>query len=79
MARVPSRSAVPFALVCVAMAMIIPVYGRILPPVWHLSFMAASLLLIAFATYFHDRSRARTGPMAVNPTGPKLRLPRRER
>jgi hypothetical protein len=41
--------------------------------------MAASLLLIAFATYFRDRLRARTGPMAVNPTGPKLRLPRRER
>jgi hypothetical protein len=79
MAQVPSRSAVRLALFGAAVALILPVYGKILPPVWHLSFMAASLLFIALASCFHDRPHARTGAVAVDPTGPKIPLPREKR
>ena len=77
MARIPSRPALQLALVSIAVVLILPVYGGILPPLWHLSFMGASLLLIALATCFHDRGRARAGCVVVNPSGPKIRLPRR--
>jgi len=79
MARIPSRSTVQLALVCVAVALILPAYGGILPPRWHLLCMGAAILLVVLATCIHDRSRARTGPVALTATGPKIRLPRRKR
>jgi hypothetical protein len=79
MVQLPSRPAVRLALVGAAVTLILPVYGKILPPIWHLSFMAAALLLIALASCLDDRSRPRNGAVAVDATGPKIPLPPRRR